>query len=177
MYTQLPWAGRQLSKSPARRGRTVPAHWASVATSEKERKSHPLKDKGGWRGLQHPHPVAGREKDVHTHTHPLLQNPPCSPCFKACSSHPTAYLEHSLPLITALLRACAKSPQLSLTLCSPPGSSGHRDSQGKNTGVGCHFLLQGIFPPQGSNLGLLHCRQMLYLLSHRREIEGSPIFF
>ena len=111
-----------------------------------------------------------------THTHPLLQNPPCSPCFKACSSHPTAYLEHSLPLITALLRACAKSLQLSLTLCSLPGSSGHRDSQGKNTGVGCHFLLQGIFPPQGSNLGLLHWRQMLYLLSHRREIEGSPIF-
>ena len=39
------------------------------------------------------------------------------------------------------------------------------DSPGKNTGVGCHFLLQGIFPTQGSNLGLPHCRQMLYLLS------------
>ena len=35
------------------------------------------------------------------------------------------------------------------------------DSPGKNTGVGCHFLLQGIFPTQGSNPGLLHCRQML----------------
>ena len=34
-------------------------------------------------------------------------------------------------------------------------------SPGKNTGVGCHFLLQGIFPTQGSNPGLLHCRQML----------------
>ena len=34
----------------------------------------------------------------------------------------------------------------------------------------CHFLLQGIFPTQGSNPGLLHCRQTLYPLSH----QGSP---
>ena len=44
------------------------------------------------------------------------------------------------------------------------------DSPSKNTGVGCHFLLQGIFPTQGSNPGLLHCRQTLYRLSH----QGSP---
>ena len=43
-------------------------------------------------------------------------------------------------------------------------------SPGKNTGVSCHFLLQGIFPTQGSNPGLLHCRQILYRLSH----QGSP---
>ena len=35
------------------------------------------------------------------------------------------------------------------------------DSSGKNTGVGCHFLLQGIFPTQGSNPGLPHCRETL----------------
>ena len=46
--------------------------------------------------------------------------------------------------------------------CSPPGSSGHGDSPGKNTGVGCHALLQGIFPTQGSNPGLPHCRRILY---------------
>ena len=40
--------------------------------------------------------------------------------------------------------------------CSPPGSSVHGDSPGKNTGVGCHTLLQGIFPTQGSNPRLLH---------------------
>ena len=34
--------------------------------------------------------------------------------------------------------------------CSPPGSSVHGDSPGKNTGVGCHVLLQGIFPTQGA---------------------------
>ena len=37
----------------------------------------------------------------------------------------------------------------------------------KNTGVGCHFLLQGIFLTQGLNPGLLHCRQILFHLSHQ----------
>ena len=44
------------------------------------------------------------------------------------------------------------------------------DSPGKNTREGSHSLLQGIFPSQGSNPGLLHCRQILYRLSH----QGSP---
>ena len=39
---------------------------------------------------------------------------------------------------------------------------------GKNTEVGSHSLLQGIFPSQGSNLGLPHCRQILYCLNHRK---------
>ena len=39
---------------------------------------------------------------------------------------------------------------------------------GKNTGVGCHSLLQGIFLTQGSNPGLLNCRQILYCLSHKQ---------
>ena len=46
--------------------------------------------------------------------------------------------------------------------CSPRSSSIHGDSPGKNTGVDCHALLQGIFPTQGWNLHLLHCRWMLY---------------
>ena len=46
--------------------------------------------------------------------------------------------------------------------CSPPDSSVHGDSPGKNTGVRCYALLQGIFKTQGLNLGLLHCRQILY---------------
>ena len=59
--------------------------------------------------------------------------------------------------------AAAKSLQSCPTLCnpmdcSPPGSSVHGNSPGKNTGVGCHALLQGILPTQGSNPGLLHCR-------------------
>ena len=54
--------------------------------------------------------------------------------------------------------------------CSLPGSSVHGDSPGKNTRVGCHALLQGIFPIQGSKPGLPHCRQIFYHLSH----QGSP---
>ena len=54
--------------------------------------------------------------------------------------------------------------------CSPPGSSVHGDSPPKNTGVGCHALLQGIFSTQGSDPGLSHCKQILYQLSH----QGSP---
>ena len=42
-----------------------------------------------------------------------------------------------------------------------------RDSPGKHTGVHCHALLQGIFPTQGLNPGLPHCRQVLYHLNHQ----------
>ena len=44
------------------------------------------------------------------------------------------------------------------------------NSPGQNAGVGSHFLLQGIFPTQGSDLGLQLHRQILYCLSH----QGSP---
>ena len=50
--------------------------------------------------------------------------------------------------------------------CSPPGSFAHGISPGKKTGVGCHFLLQGIFLTQGWILAPLHCRQTHYYLSH-----------
>ena len=43
------------------------------------------------------------------------------------------------------------------------------NSPGQNTGVSSLSLLQGIFPTQGSNPGLLHCRQILYQLSHKRS--------
>ena len=57
------------------------------------------------------------------------------------------------------------------TLCkpldySPPDSPAHGDSPGNNSGVGWHFLLQGIFPTQGLNPGLPNCRWILYQLSH-----------
>ena len=55
--------------------------------------------------------------------------------------------------------------------CSLPGSSVPGDSPGWNIGMGCHALLQEIFPTQGSNPGLLHCRQILY----QQTYQGSPI--
>ena len=48
--------------------------------------------------------------------------------------------------------------------CGPTSLLCPWDSLGKNTGVRCHFLLQGIFPTQGSNPHLLHCRWIFYLL-------------
>ena len=54
----------------------------------------------------------------------------------------------------------------------PHGLYSPWNSPGQNTGVGSLSLLQGIFPTQGSNLGLPHCRRILYQLSHKR----SPLF-
>ena len=54
-------------------------------------------------------------------------------------------------------------------ICQAPLSMGFSPS--KNTGVGCHSLLQGIFLTQGLNLGLLNCSQILCHLSYK----GSPI--
>ena len=53
----------------------------------------------------------------------------------------------------------------------PHGLYSPWNSPGRNTGEGSLSLLQGIFPIQGSNPGFLHCRQILYLLSH----QGSPV--
>ena len=53
--------------------------------------------------------------------------------------------------------------------CGPPGFCVHEIFPGKDTGVGCHFLFQGIFPTQGSNSGLWCCRQILYRLSYKES--------
>ena len=71
-------------------------------------------------------------------------------------SNTYAYIYAILCLVTQSL----------LTLCDPmdcslPGSSVHGDSPGKNTGVGYHVLLQGIFPTQRLNPCLPHCRWIL----------------
>ena len=93
------------------------------------------------------------------------------------------YLKGIIPIFASLLNLthfdyylpmmyCAQSCP---TLCDPigcslPGPSVHGYSPGKNTGVGCHFLLQGIFQIQGLNPGLLHCRWILYQMNQK----GNP---
>ena len=54
--------------------------------------------------------------------------------------------------------------------CSLPGSSVPGDFPGKNTRLGCHALLQGLFQTHGLNPGLLHSRRILYHLNH----QGYP---
>ena len=80
---------------------------------------------------------------------PLVRRPP--PPDKDLESPSSTRLEALVPSRDS--RARTRSP-----------------SSGKSIGVGCHFLLQGIFPIQGSNLGLPHCMQTLYHLSH----QGNP---
>ena len=80
--------------------------------------------------------------------------------WKACESN----------LCCAMLSCSTVSNSLRPVDYNPPGSSAREDSPGKNTGVSCHALLQGIFPNQGLNGGLLHCRWILYQLNY----HGSP---
>ena len=56
------------------------------------------------------------------------------------------------------------SVSVSCSIMSDSLQSMDNGPPGKNTGVGCHALLQGSFLTHGSNLGLLHCRQILYLV-------------
>ena len=91
-----------------------------------------------------------------------------SPKFQDQEGVDLRFVSHSLTVQCLVAQSC-------LTLCDPvdcgrPGSSAHGDSPGNNTGVGCHVLLRGIFPTQGSNPGLQNCRQILYCLS----LQGSP---
>ena len=61
--------------------------------------------------------------------------------------------------------------------CSPSGSSFHGDSPGQNTGVGCHALLQGIFPKQGSNPQSLMSRSLaggFFTTSATWEAHSTP---
>ena len=116
------------------------------------------------------------DKTPGTLSNPLCRNPPSSSlllqrilCLLLGSS---LFLWCPLPFAMCCVCLVAQS---CLTLCdprdcSPPGSSVHRDSPGKNTRVGCHALLQGIFPTQGLNPGLPHWGWILYCLDH----QGSP---
>ena len=81
------------------------------------------------------------------------QPPLCGP------STPSSYLlAHAVCLVAQCLTLCDS------IICTPPGSSVHGGSPGKNTIVHCQALLQGIFPRQGSDQGLPHCRRILYHL-------------
>ena len=68
---------------------------------------------------------------------------------------------------------CVSVTQSCLTFCDPTNYP--RDSPGKNTGVDCHSVLQRIFLTQGSDPGLLNCRQILYHLSYREDLRYTIV--
>ena len=75
------------------------------------------------------------------------------------------FIEHCVQLVIA-----SESRSLVSDCLQPQGLYSPWDSPGQNTGVGSLTLLQGIFPTQGSNLGLPHCRWILYQLSHQGSL-------
>ena len=79
---------------------------------------------------------------------------------------PWAWAKTQLQLVQSLSRVRLFATPWTVAHQAPPPMGFSR----QDTGVGCHFLLQGIFPTQGSNPGLPHYRQMLCPLSH----QGSP---
>ena len=112
----------------------------------------------------------------------LLRSPAGPQQLPKCPATPQVPSYSPMSPSTPRVSSCSPGPQLLYVLClvaqsgptlfdprdcSLPGSSVHGDSPGKNTGMGCHALLQEIFPTQGSNLGLPHCRQIIHRLSHQ----------
>ena len=81
--------------------------------------------------------------------------------LKSCLIHCLTHSRHSR------VKSEVKVAQSCLTLCDPIDCPWN--SPGQNTGVDSLSLLRGIFPIQGSNPGLLHCRQILYQLSHQER--------
>ena len=84
-------------------------------------------------------------------------------------------LGHSLPFSGAVSGATLPlEARLRQGSRARPGQKRTRECLGQwNSGVGSHSLLQGSFPTQGSNPGLLHCRQILYCLSRPGSPSGS----
>ena len=107
----------------------------------------------------------------------------CLLCKWTMSIHLSLPSPHTITLLLSTVPVCLVS-QSCLTLCdpmdySPSGSSVHRDSPGKNNGVGCHALLQGISPTQGSNPGLPNIASRSFTIWATREAHeywnGEPI--
>ena len=104
--------------------------------------------------------IQDSESSIHMHISPVswISFPLSSPqsaeesslCRTGGSHHECECV--SCSVLSGSLRPCGLQP--ARLLCP-------WDSSGKNTRVGCHSLLQEIFPTQGSKLGLLHCRQIL----------------
>ena len=81
-------------------------------------------------------------------------------------------------ILSAMCCHCCLVAQSCITLCNPmdcsrPGSSVHGGSVSKNIGVGCHFLLQGIFSTQRLNAPLLHWQACSLPLSIRGALVAT----
>ena len=93
-------------------------------------------------------------------------------CCNKDLAQPAVYQIH----LTLTAQSAQSCPPLCEAMdCSLQGSSVHGDSPGKNIGVGCHFLLHGIFLTQGSNPCLFRILIDRHILYHWATWEGSSI--
>ena len=76
-------------------------------------------------------------------------------------SFAATWMDPEIIILSEVHQTKMKVAQSCLTLCDPMDYTQSMNSPGQNTGVGSLSFLQGIFPTQESNLGLLHCRQIL----------------
>ena len=106
-------------------------------------------------------------------------NATCGSCSACCLLRYYLHEEHLMYLSTSLLlfSHSVASDSLRPHGLQPAKLFSPWESPGKNTGVGCHFLLQGIFPTQGSCLYLLHYRQILYLWATWEALSCTGLHF
>ena len=147
------WSSRQWG----RKSLTASAHWR-----EREGEPHCLCPLTGERGrVTLPLSRRGREGESHCL---------CPLMGEQGRVHYLCPLSGERGRITLLLPTVGRESKTWSVVSSalqPQGLFSPWNSPGQNTGVGCHSLLQGIFPTQGLNPGLPHCRQILYQLSHQ----------
>ena len=111
--------------------------------------------------------TAGERPHSDVQEQTVEDRPPQGTPLRNCAAPPN--LEYILSHPGCILQSKLKSPS-HVCLLRPRGLYNPWNSPGQNTGVGSLFLLQGIFPTQGLNPGLPHCRWILYQLSH----NGNP---
>ena len=149
--------GRWRSGSLERQGRAVhPGRWRSGSLEWQEWAVHP----GRWGSGS----LERRGRAVHPGRWHKL------PVWALAKGSTACHFEKSVCACVCVLvtqsRLTLPNPMdLGLQAMKLAGPLSPWNSPGKNTGEGCHFLFQGIFPTQGLNQGLLHCRWILYCLS------------
>ena len=156
----------------AGKGRGRALSWGSCSdTPKRPRGTSPVAEQGGPTQralpLATPSPLSSEVTNLHEFPHTSSPSPQ-----RATQMVHGTHGASELLLLSHFSR---------VRLCDPRDGSPTRllrpwDSPDKNTGVGCHFLLQGIYPTQGSNQGLLHCRGILYCLSHQAALQIIKCF-
>ena len=123
-----------------------------------------------WDGIRAiPHPINGETKCQWKGLWPVHYQQQVQCKDRTRASNAQRWLPDPITLFSQSLGIEFESHSIVSDSLWPHGLYSPWNSPGQNTGVGSHSLLQRIFPTQGSNPGLLHCRWILYQLSYESE--------